>query len=179
MHKACVELVTCCYARRGRKNYANLERVSEKCQLCYSARWRITAQHCLSSCSIHFHFYIQKAEVKLSLYRPGQALRFPGGWGSHFARQLAHECGMIGSPTHRLSLPLRKYSWCSFLLETESPPGSIVRPSGLCQWYMPIRTSGIEPVTFRLVSQCLNQLRHIVPPVYTGCPTRYQNPAFL
>jgi len=47
----------------------------------------------------------------------------PEGSGSQILRQSAHEDGDI-SPTHRPSLPPRKYSWHSFLLEAESTPVS-------------------------------------------------------
>jgi hypothetical protein len=41
-----------------------------------------------------------------------------------------------------------------------------MRPEELSQWTLPITPSVIEPATFRLVAQCLNQLRHRVLVVF-------------
>jgi hypothetical protein len=69
-------------------------------------------------------------KVKQSHYRPGQALRVPGRWGSQVSRQSAHEGGKVVNPTHRPPLRPRKYSCYSFLLRDWVDPRAIVRPKG-------------------------------------------------
>jgi hypothetical protein len=98
---------------------------------------------------------------KQSLYRSGQALRFPWFWGSQISWQSAHG-GKVVNPTHRPPLPSTKYlvlisvrGWVN--------PRAIVRQEWQCQWKITMTPTWIEPATFRLVAQCLTELRLRVP----------------
>ena len=90
-------------------------------------------------------------KVKQSHYRPGHTPRFP-------------DFKTIGA---RPPLPLQKIFLVLISVRGWVNSWAIVRPEGLCHWKIPTTPSGIEPATFRLVEQCLNQLRHRVPPKHT------------
>jgi len=86
--------------------------------------------------------------LQQSMYRPGQALRFSGSWGSQISRQSAHECGKDVSPTHRPSLPPGSIPGTHYVRGWVDPRAT-VRPEGLCQWKNPMTPSGIKRATFR------------------------------
>jgi hypothetical protein len=91
---------------------------------------------------------IKLVKLEQSHYRPWQALRVPGVWGSHISRQTSHEGGKVVSPTHRPPLPPGNIPGTHFWGWVD--PRAIVRPEGLCQWKIPMALSGIEPAKLRL-----------------------------
>jgi len=97
-----------------------------------------------------------KVKVKQSHYRPREALRVPGRWDSQILCQ--HYAPATFTPQEIFLVLISVRGWVN--------RRAIVRPEGLCQWKIPTTPSGIKPATFRLVAQCLNQLRHQqrVPP---------------
>ena len=114
------------------------------------------------------HRPLYTAKSKDPHYRPGQVVRVPGVWGSQISRQLAHECGNVVSLAHRPPLHPRKYFRYWFLLEAVSTTGPQCGRED-CQSKIPMIPQGIEPATFWLVAQCLNQLVHRLPPQTWSC----------
>jgi hypothetical protein len=53
---------------------------------------------CLLEVIEEVSFSYIKVKVKLSHYKPGQALMFAGGWGSQISRQSTYEGGKVVSP---------------------------------------------------------------------------------
>jgi hypothetical protein len=83
-------------------------------------------------------------QVKQSLYRPGQALRVPGSWGSqmNLVRMSALRTGRLFSQDIYLVL-ISLIGWVY--------PRATVQQEVLSRWKIPMSPSGIEPPTFRFV----------------------------
>jgi hypothetical protein len=107
--------------------------------------------------------YTFSSKVKQSLYRPGQALSVPGGWGPHICRMSANDTVRLSAlRMGRLYLPenIAGTHFCQRLCRPQDHSGA-----GRIQ---SITSSGIEFATFRLLAQCLDQLRHPVPRAFSG-----------
>ena len=113
----------------------------------------------LTDCQDNQH----KWKVKLSHYRPGQALRPPGEWDSQNSYTVC-TWRWLGCQPY---IPATFTSWEIFLVLISGRGWvdlrAIVQPEGLCLWKILI-----EPVTLRLVAQCLNQMGHCVPRISTN-----------
>jgi hypothetical protein len=80
-----------------------------------------------------------------------------------FSRQSVHRWRWGYQPYAPAALYPQIVTWYSFMLESWSDTRAIVRLEGLGQLKIPMASSEIETATFRLVVQCLSQLRYRVP----------------
>jgi hypothetical protein len=111
--------------------------------------------------------FLSFIKVKKSHYKPGQTQGF-----QEFKAPRFHDNRHM--KVVRLSaLTLQEIILVLISVRDWVDPRAIVWPEGLCQWKIPMTTSGMEPATFRLVAQCLNQLRHRVPHYYSSYVFKY------
>jgi hypothetical protein len=105
----------------GRKSNLSLENKLLVYKAIIKPIWIYTIE--LWGCASKSNTAIMQRKKKQSHYRPGVAqmvsrkLRLPDFMTT------AQDSGKVVSLTHRPPLPPRKYTWYSFLLETESTPG--------------------------------------------------------
>jgi len=108
----------------------------------------------------------RKVKLKQSLYGPwvfqeAKATRFHDNRHMKVVRLSALCTGCLPPPSPQEIFLVR------ISVKGWDDPRAVVRPERFGQWKIPPTPSGIEPTTFRLVAQCLDQMRHRVPPNIT------------
>jgi hypothetical protein len=83
-------------------------------------------------------------------------------------RQSAHEGGKVVSLTHRPPLP-QEISLVLISVRGWIDPRAKMPPEGLSQWEILMTALEMELATFRLVAQCVNQLRCNYLYIMTKC----------
>jgi hypothetical protein len=96
-------------------------------------------------------------KVKQSLYRPWgfQEVEAP-----RISRRSAHEGCQPYAPA---ALTPQEIFLVLISVRGWVDPRAILRTEGLGPWKIPVTPSGIQPATFRVVTQCLNQLQDHAP----------------
>ena len=100
---------------------------------------------------------------KLRHYTTGQSLICPGGWNFQNLQSVGARGLQSCQPHAPAAFTPQEKSLVLICVTGWVNPRATMRPEGLKQRKIPITPSGIEPATFRLVAQCFNQLRHLLP----------------
>ena len=94
----------------------------------------------------------------------GRPLGFQVFEARRISRLSLCEDGKVVSRMHRPPFTPRVICLVLISVRNCTDPKAVVRLAGLVNEKTSMAPSGTEPATLRLVAQCLNQLRHLVPP---------------
>jgi len=99
----------------------------------------------------------------LYYYRFWQALRVPGGSGSQNFETISIWRWSGCQSYVQTAFTHQEISLVLISLTGRANPKARVHLEGSDQWKIPMTPSGIKPMTFQLVAQCLNHMCPIVP----------------